>query len=332
MRRKMDWITKMEKVRAVVRKICALSIFICLFLSVNGQHNYLLLPTEGGDFKVTSYKLHTGNLYKSDFDVETYNFIFPKTIEANEQVLLLSILPDFSTGELWQEITENWFDGKENVSAVIEREGVEINPYLARERMNQKSFRAFTVVKKVSGRYYVAKNCLLERFQIKPDKTLIPTYYGQLGLNEHRKNIRTFCEEYQAVYPQNIGYPLPFSRNGWEYNSIDGARIWKEFLSKKVLLNSESDVFEGYQFWTCATLHSYGYYDSSAGVGRFIYVPTKGIVASSYDFYFRNLPQAFRESLNNHLKPHHLSDEEWDQNVLNENLMLAEGFTLRQVK
>lgn len=56
-----------------------------------------------------------------------------------------------------------------------------------------------------------------------------------------------------------------------------------EYQSKKIRIGE----FEAYQYWTYTDWHENTIgYEVERGIDRFVYVPDKGIVGGSFDFYF----------------------------------------------
>lgn len=80
------------------------------------------------------------------------------------------------------------------------------------------------------------------------------------------------------------------------------------YLSKEYLIKGN----KAYQFWT---LDGWWYYDGLneyRGIDRFVYIPEKGIVGGSYDFYF------------GYEKGYSISNAILWDNIINEKVMIAE--------
>lgn len=91
---------------------------------------------------------------------------------------------------------------------------------------------------------------------------------------------------------------------------FDRLRDRKEFLSRKYLIKGA----EAYQFWTYTDWHEdYRSYEYNRGIDRFVYIPGKGIIGGSYDFYF------FK-----HRKELNLTISKFIENMLEEKVMIAD--------
>ena len=316
----------------IVSKYFLLFILLVLGFHANADKKYLIIDSTDMAYTIKHYWLNTHELYDTDFNIETYNIIFSKglnmanKVNRHERILLVSLLPDVSTGELWEEIDENeiegnTFDPKEYIRTVSPVSGFRNNVF------DLKKFNETRLVKKESGRWWVSLNCLTESFEIVPlGLPYFSSVYGQLVLDQNAVTIKEFVENYPSEeYSNVLGIPLLLSGRGGSADNLNGWRTWKEFLSKTVSVNGTA---KGYQFWTCAATNVADYYDVCQGVGRFIYVPGEGIIGGSYDFYFKKPPGLYLSKPGKRIYSHRLTSEQWDKNILEEKLMIAEGFSM----
>lgn len=160
----------------------------------------------------------------------------------------------------------------------------------------------YQLVKKIGKDYYAAKNCLTEVFSIETPKYPIITPYGTINITEPKVTIREMLDAFKKQYPKDV-FPLDI----WEKSQSrggDGIYVVRNYLSKEYKVKNE----KAYQFWTLDswwTMHGDSHH---RGIDRFVYIPGKGIVGGSYDFYFRKF------MINKLL---------WD-NIINEKVMIAE--------
>ncbi|WP_223583020.1 hypothetical protein [Sphingobacterium sp. GVS05A] len=71
------------------------------------------------------------------------------------------------------------------------------------------------------------------------------------------------------------------------------------FVKKKLKDNNLA-----YQFWTYTNWHAHAHeYEFDRGIDRFVYLPGKGIIGGSFDFYFyfhrKKLPIKYVDFMNN---------------------------------
>src|SRR5690606_24074194 len=94
--------------------------------------------------------------------------------------------------------------------------------------------------------------------------------------------------------------------------------VQHEYLSRVFDINGE----KAYQFWSFTDWRGQDNLKLHRGIDRFVYMPQKGIVAGSYDFWFLFVNSwSFIE---NGRDRHNKTKEELWQNVLQEKVMLAE--------
>lgn len=286
------------------------------------EKKYISLELLDSLYEVNCYTLNTLDLYGVDETIEVYNV---KTVG----LLLLSVMPDFMSESNWTEV--NFEDISAGMLTEWELERISHSPLFRKSDYygSESKTMAFQLVKEESESYSVSNVCLAEMFA--------PTHYSS---NVHPAifNVRQgFLNIYQTpitvsemmeVYGKSPGllnggvFPLDF-RNG---TTVMPNRIYleREYLSRTLEINGEA----AYQFWTLTDWSSPWSYGYNRGVDRFIYIPEKGIVGGSYDFYFlvkfdTGWDAVFKSKRD--LRPRHnkTTDELW-QNVIEEKVMLAE--------
>ena len=303
-------------------------VMLSLFLTSPrfASSQFLVLNQDDSIYNLKHYELNTKELYKTDFNIEVFNVIYPEQQNQHERILLVSILPDVLTGELWEEI-----ESKDVENKTIEPDAYcrELFP-LGRTNNNMvalKTLNKIRLIKKEDNKIWVSKNCLVEAFEVIPEEPVFfSSFYGQLVLNQTTVSIKDFINQYSLAPSKKIdGSTISTLTVPGHAADLNGWRVWKEFLSKKITINDQE---VGYQFWTSAKTNVADNYDVAQGIGRFVYVPTRGIVGGSYDFYFRNPPGVYRELVGKKVHTHKLTDQEWYQAVLAEKIMIAEGIDI----
>ncbi|WP_407488197.1 hypothetical protein [Elizabethkingia anophelis] len=297
-----------------MKKIFFLLIFssICVF-----PQKYLLLDSIKTKFKVEEYTLSTKELYNIDKRIEVYNiFVDPKNI------LLMSVLPQLETQLSKTEYTDydkltkvlvttteknvNWkkidFNQIRNNILSIGDINALSSEWEIQNSPDKKTFK-YQLVKKIGNSYYISENCLTEFFTIANVQNPLISPYGTINIIEPKVTII----EMEGVFKKRFSnFPFPLDireRLGARYSDMNFSI--HNYLSKDYLIKGN----KAYQFWT---LDGWWYHDGMneyRGIDRFVYIPEKGIVGGSYDFYFRKL-----NILNTLL---------WD-NIINEKVMIAE--------
>lgn len=307
-------------------KLLYILMFIFLFTPRCASSQFLVLNKDDSVYNLKHYVLNTKELYNTDFNIEVFNVIYPEQHNQHERILLVTVLPDVLTGELWEEIESKDVENKTIEADAYCREifplGSFNNNMLALKTLNK-----IRLLKKENNKVWVSKNCLVEAFEIiQEEPVFFSSLYGQLALNQGTISIQDFVKQYSPSTSNQIdGSALSSLTVPGQSADLNGWRVWKEFLSRKVTIN---DREVGYQFWTSAKTNVADNYDVSQGIGRFVYVPTRGIVGGSYDFYFRNPPGVYRELVGKKVYTHQLTNKEWYQAVLNEKIMTAEGIVI----
>ncbi|SEL99118.1 hypothetical protein SAMN05421740_12113, partial [Parapedobacter koreensis] len=176
----------------------------------------------------------------------------------------------------------------------------------------------YSLVKTEDGKYFKSNHCLAEFFYALEHSSRFNTPYGTLNTGQQPISIRemekVFDQQdefpFQGSFPLDVRLPWTYLNHWW--------LVQREYLSKVFEINGE----QAYQFWTLTDWRNHDGYNLHRGIDRFVYIPDKGIVGGSYDFYF-----LFEENWgfiekgrDRHTKTR---DELW-QNVLEEKVMLAE--------
>ncbi|QQQ30075.1 hypothetical protein [Chryseobacterium indoltheticum] len=102
-------------------------------------------------------------------------------------------------------------------------------------------------------------------------------------------------------------------RTGNYFRRLDNSYSFRNYLSKEFFIKKN----KAYQFWTFDGWWAIDGYNEHRGIDRFLYIPDKGIVGGSYDFYFRLKPKI---SSNDYFT---VSDYALWDNIINEKIMIA---------
>lgn len=298
-------------------------LLICVVGKISAQ-KYIMLDSLALKFKVNEFTLKTGSLYGVDKEINIYNVYF-----SPNNILLFSVLPSYQDGkkiplntimynkpenafgtvikepkinDAWDRI--NISDIKENIISVSTIENDIISEWGINITPENKTFQ-YQLVKNIDGNYYVSKKCLVEFFLINNSQYPIIAPYGTINTNEPKVSIKQMQESFKKQYPKDA-FPLDI----WEKSQSrggDGVYTVRNYLSREYKIKNDN----AYQFWTLDSWWSMHGDNHHRGIDRFVYIPEKGIVGGSYDFYFRD-PRGFR-----------IADTVLWQNIINEKVMIA---------
>lgn len=258
--------------------------------------------------RLNHYTLRTKELYGVDETIEMYNV-------HHMGLVLFSVLPDFTSDENWSEvdlvdIQDQVFDEKTFRRTIEDR-------ILSQNGTSKKTLR-YTLVKSENGKYLASNHCLTEFFFTDTYPSLFNNPYGTINIGQDILSVWQMKNMYWEALsiPEHWSFPLDVRiENIVMPNRL---RLQREYLSRKFEIKEE----DAYQFWTFTDWSTADGYNFHRGVDRFIYIPEKGIVGGSYDFWF-----LYFDTWNNppiERKRNNKTKEELWQNVLEEKVMLAE--------
>ncbi|WP_228457594.1 MULTISPECIES: hypothetical protein [Chryseobacterium] len=272
---------------------------------------YFLLDDLKTNFKINKYTLDTKDLYNIQKDINVFNIFISK-----ENILLLSVLPDLDEKILHRmdERGNNWMiiNYDKIKDKVFSKE--KILSMLSDWKMNntpeKKTFQ-YKLIKKENGSYYVSKKCLTEFFSIANLESPLVSTYATINISEKKVTIQQMEKSFKKQIPSQKFIMDP--RDADLSKNIDIPYSFRNYLSKELLIKGK----KAYQFWTFDGWWMQDGYDEHRGIDRFLYIPDKGIVGGSYDFYFK-------------LKPKNSSNEYYTatngllwNNIINEKIMIA---------
>ncbi|OPC34943.1 hypothetical protein BAX99_06515 [Elizabethkingia miricola] len=244
---------------------------------------------------INKYSLKTLDLYGIDKKIEVYNV----NINSNG-ILLITLLPDLKEDVNWIKIDYNLLKNKIMNDSEINNLISTMSDVNTPEMKTMK----YGILKKENNEYFMASYSLIEYFSIMEYKYPLVVRYGTINIKGETISINDMWNFYKKEMP-NERFPLDLRHNPYPYQSPNPF-IERNYLSKKYKIKNEN----AFQFWTLDVWNTMDGYNTRRGIDRFVYIPGKGIVGGSYDFYFARKPKISYDAL-------------WD-NILNEKVMIAE--------
>lgn len=294
---------------------------VVLLFSVTAmaQTKYFLFEPHSSD-KYNYYHnvLKTDSLYGVKEQVEVFNFLytssmFPKAGNDEQNLVLFSVLPDLAGDENWQEISvdsmQNNIVSFSDLKKLLEEHTMTRFDRQYGERT--KFFNTYKLVLKRADKYYTPKFCLLQFYVIRNRPEPFNNVFGTINTETTPISILDFERLYKEIYPSTV-FPLYTLRSPVYSSTFDRLRDRREYLSAVIDLNGT----KAYRFWTYTDWHTHTFdYEVDRGIDRFIYVPGKGIVGGSFDFYFYF-----------HRRKIGFTIADFIENIRKEKIMLAEEF------
>ena len=284
--------------------------------ALSKEKKYISLDTLASLYPVQRYTLNTMELYGVNETVEVYN-VFVGSI------IVFSVLPDFMSESNWtvvdlEDIRSEFLD-----AGYLNR--ISASPLV---RASETKSMSFQLVKQDSGKYWISNVCLTEWF--------VPTNYvsddhpsvfnvrkGSLNVYQTPLMIREMMEVFGKTPGLLEGWPFPLDFRKGGTLLLNRPRMEREYLSREFTIQNQP----AYQMWTLSDWSGFEGYSYHRGVDRFIYMPSKGIVGGSYDFYFLyKLSSGWNNpGIRYDIRPRHnkTMDELWE-NVIEEKVMIAE--------
>ncbi|MEC3878772.1 hypothetical protein [Parapedobacter sp. 10938] len=274
-----------------------------IFYAQAQSRKFVMLDMLDSVYRVAKYTLDTKALYGTDHHIELYN------VWLSNELVLFSVLPDFSRSGAWEKVDTAKLEGRILSKTDFRRDMQE--KYLV-EGSEKKSMH-YALIKRMDGDFYVSKNCLLEYFNIRNYPPELHTPYGTINTGQSKLTIKEMAILYQRHFPDS-----PFPLDILQQPAMgDQLLLRREYLSKQFELNGE----KAYQFWTFIDWNMSDGRNTQRGIDRFIYMPSKGIVGGSYDFYFFFKAKLdFTPDKDRYI----ISMNQWQDNIMEEKVMLAE--------
>ncbi|MCL8000570.1 hypothetical protein M8994_20480, partial [Brucella sp. 21LCYQ03] len=243
---------------------------------------YFVLDEEHSSYNIKSYTLDTEDLYAFNSQVEIFN-IFPKyktNTRDDREIILFSVLPDVTSLKLWNKVdlSEIVVDTISFKDLLALKQLSLYELYSGTYNEHNKFFNKYKVVVKRNGEYYMACNTLLQFFALRDKPDMFNAVWGTINKDQTPVTLKSVAGYYKSI---KSDFPLVSYSDG--YSAFDRLRDRKEFLSKKFKIGK----LNAYQFWSLTDWHMPSHaYEVDRGIDRFVYIPGKGIVGGSFDFYF----------------------------------------------
>ncbi|QQM26834.1 hypothetical protein [Elizabethkingia sp. M8] len=297
-------IQKEQNVKITKMKFKKIYIFLLLLLNllsfsqdriINKYNNFFLIDDLENVYEAKPhYILNTKELYGMDKKIELYNFLIDDKV-----LILFSVLPVLWNGENWVKVNYNELKDK-----IVPKEDIDL---FISKKINEKENKSlkYGIVKKIGNDYYCPSVCLTEFFITRAYDFPFIVNKKTININDRKVTIKEMKYFWDKTIPKYT-FPLDMRKRG---SLVDGT-LERYYLSKEYSIKGNT----AYQFWTFNSWNVFDYYNLQRGIDRFVYIPNKGIVGGSYDFYFEF-----------HLAPDGKisRDQIWD-NIINEKVMIAE--------
>ncbi|WP_228428217.1 hypothetical protein [Chryseobacterium oncorhynchi] len=282
-----------------------LLIILMILFNISYSQQYISLDSLQSNYTVKKYTLQTKELYGIDKTIELYNvYVLP------HKLVLFTVLPNLEGNDNWKKLDVQV--SKEDIYTKKQLEN-----WIYKREPKNKDFGYGKIIKKVGKHYYASAANLIEVFNIENYPFPLVSSYGTINTMEKKVSINEMAALYTEIYTKRnpkLIFPMDV-READHIHYGDMNYNFRNYLSKEYKIG-KNDV---YQFWTFDGWWVIDGYNSQRGIDRFAYIPEKGIVGGSYDFYFAFLP---KQMLNNKTHLPIADDKLWD-NIMNEKIMIA---------
>ena len=314
----------MEKpAQNAIRRFTILGLFLIICNSyLFGQVKYFIIEPkkENQNYDLHTYKVSTKTLYGIDNSVELYNIVYINNIydkyeDPEKNLILFSVLPNLEgSSDNWKEISLDSIQSKllsiGKLKNLFQRNTMSI--FSEKYGEKTKYFNEYKIVIRKDGKYFTPYNCLLQFYAIRNRPEIFSNVYGTINTKLNPVTVSDFELIFESTYTKT-DFPIYTLPNETYVATLDRLRDRREYLSKKWELKDGNSAF---QFWTYTDWHEPDfYYEYERGIDRFIYVPDRGIVGGSFDFYF----YYHRQKLG-------MTTLDFKNNIREEKVMLAEQY------
>lgn len=283
-----------------------------LFAMLFPAQTYISLDSLKTEFKVSEYNLDTSQIYSIEKNIKINNVFIGK-----DKILLLSVMPNLKESKLINVNSQNWDNiTLEKIEGKIFSNGKllsKISEWLIFNSPQNKTLE-YKLVININGQLKVSQLCLMEVFILSDLKPPFSDKSGVINIHNSKITINKFYNEFKRQIPDEE-FIMDVRNAPFSYN-LDSKFRFKNYLSQNYKIANE----DAYQFWTFDGWWTHDGYDEHRGIDRFVYIPGKGIIGGSYDFYFNLKPKI---SSNNYFTESKY--KLWD-NIINEKIIIADEF------
>ena len=288
-----------------------------------GQTEYFMLDSATKNYTINHYKLSTSGLYKVNETIELFNVTFNihpgDTSKAGskkeENLVLFSVLPDLEGKEMWKEVSLDTLQTSILPFGKIRRlfEYNSMSNFVEKYGDTTKYLNDYKIIVKKGDKFFIPNICLLQFYAIRNRPEIFANPFGTINSELNPISILEFEKSFKKSYPKKI-FPLyEMAESRYGKDGFDRIRDRREYLSKTIKLKDDSHA---YQFWTFTDWHEHRHqFEVDRGIDRFVYLPGKGIIGGSFDFYFyfhrKKLPIEYADFM---------------QNIKEEKVMIADNY------
>ncbi len=265
-------------VQNVIKSVCLL-FFMLLHLHNSKAQKYFYLGNIDSAKNIKQYTLHTKDLYpKIDKEIKVYNYY-----ALNNALYLFAVFPNMKNQKDWIPIDTsnmknilNYFDIEKIFDDAVHKYVKNQNAVID----NLKRRDIIPIINKNGVMMIPTGICTSEFFLIDPSlvKSVFPNenLVGIIDMALPTFSIKEYHEKSLLA-----GLRSPFSASNSYMLSLP-AQASRDFLSHTSIIKGET----AYHFWTLSDWSVHDGLNLQRGIERFVYIPGKGIVGGSYDFYF----------------------------------------------
>ncbi|EFK56283.1 hypothetical protein ACFU8T_05860 [Sphingobacterium spiritivorum] len=307
---------KMQHKTEVVKNVL-ISIFISLFsvTALAQQTNFLIdLDSIAEEYSVSRFSLSTRDIYGTNDSVYLFN-IMPKYIEnprenpefAKDRIkylFLFAVFPTLNSDEQWT--TYEKFP--HNINILSFNQLLADGPSNIELKNEPKMPDRYGILIKKGQKYYKSNISYMQTFYLNNYPSAFNVPANVININQQPISIKDMEKIYETNYK---GRDLPIIPNVYP-EDFDNMGLERFYLSRKFRIKN----MDAYQFWTFKPRYGVSHGESwEQGIDRFIYIPDKGIVGGSFDFYF----YYHRQKLG-------MTTLDFKNNIKQEKVMLAEQY------
>ena len=241
-------------------------LLFCSWASIAQEQKYILLDSLTAKYKVKHYTLRPHSFYEGK-EIEMYNVFNHGVFFGYNYLTLISVLPDMNNANSWVEVSKE----------EVEKAAVKIEE--VRRSNKNKFLNSFSLVKKEDDKYYKARCCLVEVFQLMD-------YSSKVHLNN--SNIINIKQDFvtYAELKKELNKGTHISKYA---SPMEDKESFLDSCFESIYLSSTEKRGKDtvYLFWTFTAWNNRSGLEAyHRGIDRFAYIEGKGIVAGSYDFLF----------------------------------------------